>query len=312
MPIFNPVKVLTSMLKLISSTYRYYLVSFLLFASCEKTMVTDPNYEKEIMNFRQSRVAFLKSEKGYINLVGLFWLREGKNSFGSGADNDMVFPEEFPENFGVAIKSGESIKFDYSQPVTHNDQEDLESLTFLLDERPNLSSWKSFQWFILESGGNYAVRLRNFENPALKKPLNLNFYPVDNEWRIMGQYEAYPETRTRAITNIRDIGYDQQAPGIITFKRNGKNYSLEPNTSGESMSVIFMDGSTGEETFSGGRFLLLDKPDNHGKIILDFNKALNFPCAFNAFTTCPVPPEKNRLPLIVSSGERPTISNMSP
>ncbi|SVE31310.1 uncharacterized protein METZ01_LOCUS484164, partial [marine metagenome] len=98
--------------------------------------------------------------------------------------------------------------------------------------------------------------------------------------------------------------YDQQAPGIITFKRNGKKYSLEPNTSGESMSVIFMDGTTGQETFSGGRFLLLDKPDDQGKIILDFNKALNFPCAFNAFTTCPVPPEKNRLTLMVSAGER--------
>lgn len=304
MPIFNPVKVLTSKVKPISSTHRYYLVSFLLFASCEKTMVTDPNYEKEVMNFRQRRVAFLKSEKGYINLVGLFWLREGENSFGSGADNDMVFPAEFPDNFGVAIKSGGSVKFDYSQPVTHNDQEDLASLTFLLDERPNLFSWKSFQWFILESGGNYAVRLRNFENPALKKTLNLNFYPVDNDWRIMGEYEAYPETRTRSVTNVRDIKYDQQTPGIITFKRNGKKYSLESNTSGESMSVIFMDGTTGQETFSGGRFLLLDKPDDQGNIILDFNKALNFPCAFNAFTTCPVPPEKNRLTLMVSAGER--------
>ena len=272
--------------------------------SCEKTMVEDPNYEREIMNFRQSRVTFLKSEKGYINLVGLFWLKEGENSFGSGADNDMVFPAEFPENFGIAIKSGDSIKFDYSQPVTHNDQEDMASLTFLLDKRPNLFSWKSFQWFILESGGNYAVRLRNFENPVLIKPLNLNFYPVDNDWRIMGQYEAYPETRIRSITNIRNIDYDQQAPGIIRFKRNGKKYSLEPNTSGESMSVIFMDGTTGQKTFSGGRFLSLDKPDDQGKIILDFNKALNFPCALNAFTTCPIPPERNRLTFLVEAGEK--------
>jgi len=292
------------MVKRISSTHQYFLVSLLLFMSCDKTMVADPNYEREIINFRQSRVTFLKSEKGYINLVGLYWLREGENSFGSGADNDMVFPAEFPENFGVAIKSGDSIKFDYSQPVTHNDQEDLANLTFFLDERPNLFSWKSFQWFILKSGGNYAVRLRNFENPVLKKPLNLNFYPVDNDWRIMGQYEAYPETRIRSITNIRDIDYDQQAPGIITFKRNGNIYNLEPNTSGESMSVIFMDRTTGEETFSGGRFLLLDKPDDQGKIILDFNKALNFPCALNAFTTCPIPPERNRLTFLVEAGEK--------
>jgi len=33
--------------------------------------------------------------------------------------------------------------------------------------------------------------------------------------------------------------------------------------------------------------------------LLDFNKALNFPCAYNAFTTCPIPPERNRLTFLV-------------
>ena len=65
-----------------------------------------------------------------------------------------------------------------------------------------------------------------------------------------------------------------------------------------------MDHTTGNETFSGGRFLLLDEPDNNGNIILDFNKALNFPCAYNAYTTCPVPPESNRLALAVLAGEK--------
>ena len=292
------------MVKPISSTHRYFLISFLLFISCEKTMVADPNYEKVVMDFRQSRVAFLKSEKGYINLVGLFWLREGENSFGSGADNDMVFPAEFPENFGVAIKSGKSIKFDYSQPVTHNDQEDLASLTFLLDERPNLFSWKSFQWFILGSGGNYAVRLRNFENPVLDKPLDLKFYDVTESWRVTGRYTAYEELRNRTITNIRDIDYEQKTPGMITFRRYGKLFTFEPTLSGDGMSVIFMDKTTGKETFAGGRFLVLGKPDENGDITLDFNKALNFPCAYNAYTTCPIPPEKNRLSLTVSAGEK--------
>ena len=267
-------------------------------------MVADPNYEKVVMDFRQSRVAFLKSEKGYINLVGLFWLREGENSFGAGADNDMVFPAEFPENFGVAIKSGKSIKFDYSQSVTHNDQEDLARLTFLLDERPNLFSWKSFQWFILESGGNYAVRLRNFENPVLDKPLDLKFYDVTESWRVTGRYTAYEELRNRTITNIRDIDYEQKTPGMITFRRYGKLFTFEPTLSGDGMSVIFMDKTTGKETFAGGRFLVLGKPDENGDITLDFNKALNFPCAYNAYTTCPIPPGKNRLSLTVSAGEK--------
>ncbi len=288
-----------------SSVLRHILLLTLILNTIECTGSASSNveYEKEVMDFRQRRVKFLKSERGYLNLVGLFWLKEGLNSFGSNIKNDLQFPETFPMNFGYATKSGKTISFRYNEPVTLKNDQDVTSATIDADDRSQVFSLGSFSWFILESGGNYAIRMRNFENPVLDKPLDLRFYDVAESWRITGRYTAYDELRNRTITNIRDIDYEQKTPGMITFRRYGKLFTFEPTLSGDGMSVIFMDKTTGKETFAGGRFLVLDKPDGNGDITLDFNKALNFPCAYNAYTTCPIPPEKNRLSLTVSAGE---------
>jgi uncharacterized protein (DUF1684 family) len=42
----------------------------------------------------------------------------------------------------------------------------------------------------------------------------------------------------------------------------------------------------------------------NGKVPLDFNRAENPPCAFNAYATCPLPPEENRLQVRVEAGEK--------
>jgi uncharacterized protein (DUF1684 family) len=61
------------------------LFSFLvviLFAS--STSFAQNSYQSEIENWKQKRIDYLRSEDGWLNLVGLFWLHQGKNTFGSG------------------------------------------------------------------------------------------------------------------------------------------------------------------------------------------------------------------------------------
>ena len=38
-------------------------------------------------------------------------------------------------------------------------------------------------------------------------------------------------------------------------------------------------------------------------VVLDFNKAINPPCAFTEFATCPLPLKENRLPVRIEAGE---------
>ena len=52
------------------------------------------SYESEVQKARQTRVENLKGESGWLNLAGLFWLKEGKNSIGGASKNDFEFPKD--------------------------------------------------------------------------------------------------------------------------------------------------------------------------------------------------------------------------
>jgi len=71
----------------------------------------------------------------------------------------------------------------------------------------------------------------------------------------------------------------------------------------DKLWLVFRDGTSGHETYRI-RFLYTARPDTNGEVTLDFNRAENPPCAYNAFTTCPIPPPQNRLPFAVPAGER--------
>lgn len=45
-------------------------------------------------------------------------------------------------------------------------------------------------------------------------------------------------------------------------------------------------------------------PPREGRVVIDFNKAHNPPCAFTPYATCPLPPESNRLTVRIEAGEK--------
>jgi uncharacterized protein (DUF1684 family) len=67
--------------------------------------------------------------------------------------------------------------------------------------------------------------------------------------------------------------------------------AISGGSHGGRLFFIFRDETNGTETYGAGRFLYADRP-NGGSVILDFNKAINPPCAFTAFATCPLPPPR--------------------
>ena len=67
---------------------------------CEKQ--PDSQYVKSIKAFHSQRIERLKQPDSWLSLVGLYWLKEGENSFGSDKSNDIVFPNKLADaNLGV-------------------------------------------------------------------------------------------------------------------------------------------------------------------------------------------------------------------
>src|ERR1051326_811962 len=54
--------------------------------------VGSSTYRAEIQKWREGYEADLKKDNGWLTLAGLFWLKEGRNTFGTGAENDIVLP----------------------------------------------------------------------------------------------------------------------------------------------------------------------------------------------------------------------------
>ena len=67
--------------------------------------------------------------------------------------------------------------------------------------------------------------------------------------------------------------------------------------------VPFTDGTSGNETYGGGRYLDL-QPTATGAYVVDFNRAYHPYCVYDPSFVCPVPPEANRLRVRVRSRAR--------
>src|SRR5690348_9613308 len=73
------------------------------------TMNAPSGVEAETRAWHAGRISQLAAEDGWLTLVGLHWLREGPQRFGSAPDNDLVFPAGFPAHAGTFTRQGSSV-----------------------------------------------------------------------------------------------------------------------------------------------------------------------------------------------------------
>lgn len=121
---------------------------------------------------------------------------------------------------------------------------------------------------------------------------------------MAARFEAFPAPEEVPIPNVLGGKFKMKSPGMLKFSLKEKEYSLQPVVEeDDKLFIIFRDASNLKETYTGGRFLYADKPVN-GEVVLDFNQAVNPPCAFTHFATCPLPPPQNDLPIAIQAGEK--------
>lgn len=265
-------------------------------------------YEQEILQWRIERVANLKAPFGYLNLVGLYWLDVGVSRIGSAADNDVVFPAGAAAYVGELRTDEEGVVLaaHASADVRH---EDVPVRSILISddttETPIVLTHGSLAWTIIKRDGRFALRLRDFEHPAIANFAPLEYFPIDPALRVTATLKPFDEPKTLNVnTTIAGLGYNPQSPGTVTFEIDGVTHELEAYTSGERLFFVFGDQTSGRETYPAGRFVYAAAPGEDGTTILDFNKAYNPPCAFNAFATCPVASPRNRLKTRIEVGEK--------
>ncbi len=156
---------------------------------------------------------------------------------------------------------------------------------------------------LLRQGGKAAVRVRDPKSPTLARFRGVDFFPGDPRYRVQARVTGAPKIITLAVGLGADV--DHRCPGTLTFTLDGRELSLDPVIEDDdTLFVIFKDPTNGKSTYGAGRFLYTPLPDADGRVVLDFNRCFNPPCALTEHASCPVVPPQNRLPVEIAAGEK--------
>jgi len=266
------------------------------------------DYRRSVEDWRAQREATLKADDGWLTLVGLFWLDEGPNRVGSASDAEIALP------LGSAAPSVGTITFRHKAAVfAPAPGADVRingkpAGTQALRPQPgdyDVVTTGSVTMFVIKRGDRYGVRVRDRNSAQRREFAGLRWFPVREAYRVKGRFIPHPAPTSIMIANVLGAVEPWPTPGRVVFTLNGRELTLHPVLDGpdaKELFFVFRDGTTGAETYPGGRFLYAAMPQN-GEVVLDFNKAESPPCAFTAFATCPLPPKENALPIRVEAGE---------
>jgi uncharacterized protein len=264
-------------------------------------------YKQSIEKWRQEREASLKADDGWLTVSGLFWLHEGDNRCGSDPNAGVSLPaRRAPASLGVFLFHNGKIAFRGvpGLAVRINAKPAIGTVVLKDDSQgaPDLLSFADFTMFAIQRGPKYGVRLRDLHSEMRRDFHGLKWYPVKDAYRVVAKFTPYGKPQNIPIPNILGQTENQPSPGYATFRWKDHSYRLDPVLEGNQLFFIFRDQTSGKTTYGSGRFLYADMP-KEGKVVLDFNKASNPPCAFTPYATCPLPPKQNRLNMAIEAGE---------
>jgi uncharacterized protein len=244
----------------------------------------------------------------WVTIAGLHFLHPGPQTAGSAADRDIVLPRPVPATLGSFVLDGRAVRFEpapgadvflsgarVAGPVTLKDDGGGSA---------DVLTYGTVKMAVHVSGERLSLRVWDPDGPLARGFKGFTWFPIQDQYRVTGRFITDAAPRTLQVTNTFGDLDTYTTQGVIEFRLNGRVLRLRPfTTRPRRFYIVFKDASSGEETYGAARFLYADLRDDDS-VVLDFNQAYNPPCAFNPYTTCPIPVPENRLPVKVLAGER--------
>ncbi|HMP39742.1 MAG TPA: DUF1684 domain-containing protein [Roseiflexaceae bacterium] len=269
---------------------------------------TTDTYIADIIAWREHVEATLRADDGWLTVAGLFWLDEGENKAGADPSLPVALPaDSAPALIGSFWRSGRRVVL---QPAADVDlqingkpatQHELRSDAGGTGT-PDLVTIGALTIFVIERGDRIGLRLRDRNSLARRTFRGRQWFSIDPAYRLTARFVPYEPPKPLTITSILGDTSETTSPGALHFTLDGQALALDTTRSGERLSIVFRDLTAGHETYGAARFLTTSLPVN-GLVELDFNRAVNPPCAFTEYATCPLPSPQNRLPVRIPAGE---------
>lgn len=255
--------------------------------------------------WRAEREASMKSENSWLTIVGLYWLEEGPNRFGTDSDIEIVLPTHSTvAHAGIfTYRDGKvTYKMNRAQRMMVDGKIRNEGELALGE----IASHNHLRMFLIERGGRIALRVRDLRARNFVDFKELDFYRPKEKYVVDAVFEPYDQVKTIQISTIIQTEIELLVPGVLKFEYRGKSYEILPTL--ETMEdkqffIMLKDQTSGATTYGGGRYMYVPRPEGQ-TLKLNFNRAYNPPCAYTDHATCPLPPPENWLDFPIEAGER--------
>jgi len=293
------------------------LASLIMTSAVLSAPVDEGSWRSQLESWRAQRAANLQEPEGWLSLIGLDWLQEGDNSFGSDADNRFPITGKVPGHLGIIHFSKGTLRL---LPPAGGFPNDLkldgraaqeQNLVADDGEHPSKLAIGTVTIIVIHRDDRYALRIKDSQAPTRVNFHGLRWYAPDPAYRVRARWIPYNPPKVLDIPTILGTTTHLPAPGAAEFTLDGQTVRLEPvleDPGSKKLFFILRDATSKTTTYGAGRFLYTDLPDHGveqaGELWLDFNYLVNPPCSFTPYATCPLPPPQNRLSVAIPAGEQ--------
>ncbi len=278
----------------------------------------ETSWQKDTAAWRAEHKADLYKPDGWLSLVGLEWLQPGDNSVGSAAGNKIHLAGG-PAHLAILHLAGETVTLnppaggfpsDFLVAGASAKSQTLRAEANNDKVSPHLTIG-TLNLYVIRREARFALRIKDSHSPAIVGFRELKWYPPDSAYRVTARWTPYSPHKTITLATLVGTSYDQPVPGAAEFTLAGKTFRLEPVLEDPAVAKLFFilrDTTSTSTTYGACRFLYTGFPtrglDKPGELELDFNRLENPPCAYTPYSTCPLPPLGNRLPVPLPVGEQ--------
>jgi hypothetical protein len=247
--------------------------------------------------------------RNWATIAGLHVLEPGSHTAGSAPDNDIVLPVSTSSpRIGRFVLRGDVVRFepDTAASVHIGDRPIAQPIALSDDgsDMPDELEAGGIRMIVHRSGRRKTLRVWDPHGEMARGFLGFRWFPIQIDYRMTGRFIRDASPREVQVANTFGDVDTYTTEGVVEFTLRGRTLRLRPfTTRPKRFYFVFRDRSSGGETYEAARFLYSDLRED-GTTVLDFNQAYNPPCAFNPYTTCPIPLPENRLDVKVLAGER--------
>ena len=246
--------------------------------------------------------------RDWVTVAGLYFLEAGTQTVGSDRTNQIAIDAALPAKMGVLNITADQVTFEPAAgvSVTRKAQPLTGPIVMKAAGKPPEPDITvgDVRLVVHESGDRLALRVRDPNGAPAKAFKGFAWFPIDPAVRVVARFIRDAEPRKLRVMNTLDEADTYATEGVLEFVVHGQTLRLRPfTTRPRRFYIVFRDASAGAETYQVARFLYADLRDD-GTAVLDFNQSYNPPCAFNKYTTCPIPLKENVLPVKILAGER--------